>query len=242
MIVINCAACNKTTVKRSGMQKYCRPCSEARSAERAKGRGGARRAQDSKFIERGLAISKAASRTSLVDDEAFDAGDGWVVKFKIPFSGAASKNHVWSLGKGGGHVFKRMESRSYQDVIAYQVKQATRGLPVCNNKIWIDLFVQKPHHKGDAINVIDVVCDGLKVGLGIDDRWFCIRKVDWEIAKNDPQIFVSVYQPDAFEARACSHCGRVLSLDNFGANKTATSGVGRVCRECRNARKPKEAA
>lgn len=180
-----------------------------------------------------MIVSKQTARSSLTESAPFLPDDGWMCAFKVPFTMAASKNHTWSLSKGGGHVFKRQQSRRFQDLVAVKAKEATRQFKVFQNKLWIDLFVQKPNNKCDAINVIDVVCDGLKIGLGIDDRWFCIKQVDWEIAKNDPQIFVRVYQKDAFDVNACSHCGRVLTLDNFKKKKTTTLGVDRVCRECR---------
>jgi len=190
--------------------------------------------QRSRIIERGSAISRETARKSLSGGELFLSDDGWMAAFKIPFSFALSKNHVWSMAKGGGHVFKREQARKYQDFIAIKVKECTRGLVIHQNKIWIDLFVQKPNHKGDAINVVDSICDGLKVGLGIDDRWFCIRQLDWEIAKDDPQIFVKIFQRDCFDAIACSHCGRVLGLDHFNKKKNTKFGVDRACRDCRN--------
>ncbi len=231
-----CQRCNKEVLRRAPMQKYCEPCSEAQFAKR----GGPRKApsaQLSREIKRGLAISKAHSRTS-PQAEPFIPDDGWAVRFKFPFSPASSKNNVWSLARGSGHVFKRKQSREYQDAVAHKVRSVIRGQKIYQNKIWIDIFVQKPNHKSDAINVVDVICDGLKIGLGVDDRWFCIRQVDWEIAKNDPQIFVGIYQRDAFDAQPCSHCGRVMSLDKFGPNKSTKNGFHRICRDCRNARKP----
>jgi Holliday junction resolvase RusA-like endonuclease len=230
-LLMTCERCGGLLSRRTVMQRYCLSCSETLSQKRI----GARLPKKAKsdVILRGIEISKSVVRKAITQHRPFNADDGWIFSFKIPFSQAASKNHVWSLAGGGGHVFKRQQSRSFQNAIAHIIRQGTRDFHVYQNKIWIEFFVQKPHHKGDAINVVDVICDGIKVGLGIDDRWFCLRQVDWEIAKHDPQIFVTICQNQEFDAQACSHCGRILSLDNFRQKKTARLGVDRVCRECR---------
>lgn len=235
--LVNCISCGTTAPWRGGAQKYCVPCSEARHQSRAGVREAVERNASSRLL-RGKGISKLVSRRSLVWEPP-PVYHEWLVRFKIPFSQAASKNHVWSLAAGGGHVFKRKQSRSFQDLVAYTVQAVTKGVTVYQNKIWVDLFVQKPHHKGDAINVIDVVCDGLKVGLGVDDRWFCLGSVDWEITKNDPQIFVTVSQRDNFDAQACSHCGRILPFESFGKKRTTKNGIDRVCLDCRAPSKSK---
>jgi len=225
-----CIGCGELAPWRGGAQKYCVTCSEARHVSRSGQREAAERAA-SAVIERGKAISAKVSRKSLVWSPP-PVFHEWQVKFKIPFDRASSKNHVWSLAAGGGHVFKGKQSRAFQDLVAHKIKIATAGLPVVQNKVWIELFVQKPHHMGDAINVVDVICDGLKVGLGVDDRWFCLEGVDWEITKNNPQIFVTVSQRDNFDAQACSHCGRILPFESFRKKKTTKSGFDRVCLQC----------
>ena len=230
---IICKVCNKSALRRGWRQFYCIPCSELRS------KGSVRKSalrQKSDIILRGIEISKSHVRKSITGYRPFASDDGWMVSFKIPFTQAASKNHVWSLASGSGHVFKRAESRQFQNVIVAKIQEGIREHKVFQNKIWIDLFVQKPNHKGDAINVVDVICDGLKVGLGVDDRWFCIRQVDWEISKHDPQIFITVFQNEPFDVQPCSHCGRILRLDKFGKKHSSRLGVARVCRDCRDSK------
>lgn len=239
-----CQLCNQGTERRSRVQKYCIPCSELRSEERKKAWSAAHppsqqnrkkwsTAQKGRSIEAGLANSAVVSKDSIIGSERFIASAGWCVKFKFPYSQAVSKNSLWSFGGKGGHVYRRQAANQYQDTLALYTKAAMAGRKVYINKIWIDLFVQKPTHKSDAINVLDTVCDALKVGLGVDDRWFCIRQLDWEITKNDPHIFISIYQKDTFDAQACSHCGRILAFSNFTKSKYNKSGYGRVCSECR---------
>lgn len=219
------------------MQKYCIACSEEVALQRNGGSKVIQARRRSDRILRGIEISKKSVRTSITGYQPFIPDDGWMVSFTVPFQQAASKNHVWSLGGGGGHVFKRTESRTFQKLVSDKVHEGTRDVQIYQNKIWIDLFVQKPHHRGDAINVVDVICDGLKEGLKVDDRWFCLRQVDWEIAKHDPKIFISVYQNQPHDVVACSHCGRLLRLENFTKKRNQPLGVDRVCKDCGSRKK-----
>jgi hypothetical protein len=113
------------------------------------------------------------------------------------------------------------------------MQSALRGRDIKQNKLWIDLFVQKPDARGDAVNLVDLVCDALKKAAGVDDRWFSIRHLDWEIVKVNPQIFVGLGQEEVSDVQACSCCGRLLTFDAFGKRKSNKSGIGRVCYECR---------
>lgn len=228
---IVCASCGCDAIKRGPMQMYCAPCSAAKDDARRYKRK--RPAPNSEETRRGEQISSENTRRSLVDVSHLLTGGAWFASFKVPFSPAASKNFVWGMARGGGHVFKRQQSRDYQALIELKVRSAVRDQKIFHNKVWIDLFVQKPNHKSDAINVISVICDGIKRGLGLDDRWFCIRQVDWEIAKRDPQIFISISQDEARDIQPCSHCGRLLTLENFNKKKNMVLGVDRACRDCR---------
>lgn len=192
----------------------------------------------SRTIIAGEAINLQKSRKSLFLGENFMPDNGWCIKFKFPFDKAVSKNAIWSIGGEGGHLYRRKRANQYQEALALRTRAAIAGRRVYINKIWIDLFVQKPSHKSDAVNVLDTVCDALKIGLGVDDRWFCIKQLDWEITKKDPHIFISIYQKDTFDARPCSHCGRIFPMESFTKSSHGLGGRGRSCFECRTGRIP----
>ncbi len=156
----------------------------------------------------------------------------WQVRVAIPFSYAASKNHIYALRRAG-HVALRRESRAKRSEIVLLIRNALRGRRVAHNKVWIDLLVQKPNHRGDAINVIDLVCDAIKDALAVDDRWFCIRRLDWEIAKESPKLFIGIGQDSDQDSQVCSYCGQIRGLTEFNASKYGRLGVGRECKQCR---------
>lgn len=239
---IICRQCNGVAPKTGPRQFYCAPCSDARHKERQAAysrttKPKARAAAHAAVVvdaarEAGAEASVAAARTML--DIGLDKRfkPRWYVRIKVPNVGSASKNHIFGLAGERGHLFKRQESKALQATIAAEVALAVRSLRVANNKVWIDLLVQKKNHKSDAINVVDLVCDGIKQGLGVDDRWFSISRLDWEIVKTEPQIFIGVFQEAAEDAQACSNCGKIAPHSAFSRSSGSTSGYHRVCREC----------
>lgn len=248
--VLDCQDCGKTVVRRGASQKYCDVCSAARHIETKRrsrikcGRGEEteeqrRRRIDNQRLDRNHLLSRgreisAANSTKMLDwivdnDPALHS----VFRFKFPFAYCMSKNGIWSNAAGGTHVFMRKEARTARSRLTAIVANAVAGSRIFQGKVWIDLFVQKPDHRGDAVNVVDLVCDALKDGIGVDDRWFSIRRVDWEIVKADPHVFVGFGQEITEDHRICSCCGRALPISTGFPAGTAKS-IRRECLDCRN--------
>lgn len=243
---IICERCNSPAPKRApGKQKYCEPCSDICNAERKVRWAKANRKPTVPGQYKGANAERRLMLAQIGKEAAPDVRTGmveavrevelaWLVRVAMPFSYVASKNAVYSLRKGG-HVSMRRDSKAWRDALIAKVKQGIRGREVRENKVWIDIFVQKDNHKGDAINLVDLVCDAVKKAIDVDDRWFSIRRVDWEIVKSEPHVFVGIGQEDVESARACSCCGRILTLACFTKSKGNRLGVGRECNECRRA-------
>lgn len=156
----------------------------------------------------------------------------WLVRVTYPFAYSVSKNATYSNGQGLGHVFLREKSRAYRDGLTIMLQQALKGRKIYQNKIWLEIFVQKPNHKGDAVNVVDTVCDAVKDAIGVDDRWFSIKRLDWQITKSDPHLIIGISQEDCFDAQSCNTCGRILAFDQFYKQKGNKAGISRQCRSC----------
>ncbi len=170
------------------------------------------------------------------EDEPFSR----LVRVAVPFDYAASKNAVWRMGRGG-HIYARKEANDFRENLATKIRLS--GGPWFEGKIWIDIFVEKPNHLGDAINVVDLVCDAVKDATGVDDRWYSIRRLDWAIVKIEPRLYVGVAQSVTEMQRVCSHCGRTLPMaSEFGSNKSVLHGFARVCRECTKLKHRKRSA
>lgn len=220
-----CSMCGSMFERGNNHHRLCLEC----------GSRGARQSRSYQAqASRGLSTNDASIRNWIGPSDRNMQSSGWAVCFDFPFSIVASKNFMY--GRGNANVYKKKQTQEYLNALSLKVREQTRGLKVCQNKVWLDLFVQKPTHRSDAINVIDGVCDAIKVGLGIDDNWFCIRQLDWEIAKRDPSIFITISQPDTLDVKACVHCGRLRPLDEFTKDSRSQFGKGKSCLECRGVR------
>lgn len=228
------------------MQKYCRACSEKRDLQRK--RLWARKhppspEQAARNVQRNRHKTERAKEAGAIASQATASGITWydpagpdllwMVRIAVPFTYATSKNHIYAMCKKG-HVALRRESREIRRAIASNLRLALHCMPIVHNKVWIDILVQKPNHKGDAVNVVDLVCDAVKDAIDrVDDRWFCIRRLDWEIVKGKPRLFVGVGQDSDEDCQVCSYCGQIKPLSAFNRSKHNHLGVGRECRECR---------
>lgn len=231
-----CARCGCSIIPKT-MTKYCRPCSALRDTERkatwaranpasadALKRGKSLYKQ--KIRERAALVASAVPRSLLWQ---FDMPMPDMVRsqsIRIPFDRDLSKNAIYSVGRGG-HVFLRQRQRALREAIAWSLKETPNREPWPQRKTYLDILVQKPHHKFDAINVIDGICDALKAGIGVDDKWFAIRRLDWLIVKGKPEILIAISQDGTEPQTACSSCGRVLDDKYFTGHKRICVGCTR---------------
>lgn len=240
----SCADCGAEFVKRNAVHTYCDPCSDVRAAKRRQAwsernpdwqRDPERLAEQqsaaaARKVENGIAISERA-RSTIADP--FGVVDlAWYIRIKIPFTYAISKNALYGQGISR-RVFMRSESKAVRDQIVRELREAGLRERVKNYKLWIDFLVQKPDHRGDAVNVVDVACDAIKIAAGLDDRWYSIRRLDWEVVKRSPSLFIGIGQEECVDSQVCTTCGRTLPFAHFTRKRGATNGVDRYCRECR---------
>lgn len=231
--------CGRPFMPAGPRQVYCNACSRERHDLRvtkhsnATGNGHIKRGERSHrsvvITQRGLEISRARA---VIDIER-PINLIWHVTFTVPFQWAGSKNHLWALRKGG-HVAMRKEARAYRKLFADETRLATRGVSVVSHKLWIDLLIQKPNHRGDAANFVDLICDGIKDALAIDDRWYALRRLDWDVVKDSPVIAVGLGQESNIPSQICSSCGQCVPFDQFQKNRANKSGHTRNCKSCTN--------
>lgn len=157
----------------------------------------------------------------------------WVIRVSLPFDYSYSKNAAWRMVKIG-HVYLTDQARVFRAALADTIRTSLErsGQVVVQGKLWLDILVQKPNHTGDAVNVVDAVCDAVKVAVGLDDRWYSIRRLDWQVIKENPRLIVGIGQDIESGHRVCSSCGRVLPFEMFNRNKSTRDGMSRECKEC----------
>lgn len=241
---IKCLVCGIECERRGPMQKYCEECSVQKSRERgakwarknplSAGQKNRRRilekSRESAMLNAGAKASKENSTPIAWINGSIDPL--WITRVAVPFSYAASKNALYTNSRNGGHRFMRKKSRALLESISSAISSAVDMSKVVHNKVWVDIFVQKPDHRGDAINVVDLVCDGIKDAIPVDDRWFCIRRLDWEVCKIEPKIYIGIGQDSDVDVSLCSHCGAIKPLREFGKRKDTPLGVSRACKSC----------
>ena len=172
---------------------------------------------------RGKELARKLNDNSLKDfcNKKIDAK--LVVSFSIPFKTGMSKNFYLGIRHGGYGVYKKLEARTQEDLIVSKLQEGVFR----QNKVWLDFYVEKPTNRSDAVNVVDLVCDAVKKGIGVDDRWFSLGQVDWQVVKDrEPQVYIKIYQEDVWDARVCALCGRILPEACFGNKKNNN------CKEC----------
>jgi len=232
-------------LKTGPTQRFCPKCSERRDLERkrlwAHGHplSPEEKSRNVKYVKRRRELSKEAGSIvngRLKSDIAWYDSDGpellWVVRVGVPFTYAASKNHIYTK-RLSGHLALRREAKALRTAIAASLRRALSDQKVAHNKVWIDILIQKPDHRRDAVNVVDLVCDAVKNAVPGDDRWLSIRRLDWEIVKDAPMLFIGIGQETDADCQVCSYCGQIKPLDAFNRRHDSPLGVGRQCRECR---------
>jgi len=228
---IICERC-KNEIERTtnGNQKYCKECSQIVDKERKEKYWSKNKQKINE--ERNFVVEKIRSEIpnrSFFEWDNEVVGEEIAVMLKFPFTHALSKNHSWSMTRRG-HVFLKKETKASMNLLIENLQEYKGKFK--ENKIWIELLIEKPNHKGDAINFVDRIADAIKKGIDIDDRWFSIKKVDWAINKNNPHIFLKIQQNNAINVRICSVCGKIKTLDNFNKCRSNKLGIGRECKDC----------
>lgn len=241
-----CKICKKAIRKKNHFQKYCQECSSKKDLQRkvrpATDEAKKLKRRYSVMTEEEKAQRLAGSKNSQQRAEAEAVGNRineaykttriigspWATKPRhpkhgvwvtVPFSLDFSKNRIYSIAAKSGHVFLRQEAKRTRAEITHLIKEQLSGERFYKGKVWVDIFVQKPSYRSDAINVIDSVCDAIKVAIGVDDTWFCIGKLDWEIAKKEPKLFLHVWQDISEDHFICPSCGRVLPISTYSRGR-----------------------
>lgn len=235
--LLACADCGEECVRNGPTQRYCRPCSTKRDIARKglyqneKGKQ-AFDEKRAKWLVHGKAISRE-ERLSLISSLPQQPNLLWHTRVAVPFSWAGSKNQLFATTRTG-HTFLREEGRYYRSLLTQKIRETVDVENVRQNKLWVDIYVQKPNHKGDAANFLDMVCDAIKDAIPLDDRWYSIRSIDWQICKDEPMLYVGLGQDSRLDVQACSSCGRLMEYHFFQKNRATPNGVTRVCRECQS--------
>ena len=149
------------------------------------------------------------------------------IKINLPYSNLLSKNRIISVGRGRSsfgksRVWVNNDVEDMRQIITLMIKKLITT-QWYQSKVYLTIIVGKPHHRGDAVNVIDNLCDCVKHAIGIDDKWFSIAKLDWFVT-NKPYVYLEIQQPITEDCIICSGC---KSITPFSEMKTKN-----LCKKC----------
>ncbi len=224
-----CVECGDGFSTRWPRQKYCTTCQSVKKSNLQNQMVSARRETKNDALKE--IFTKSSEGNAGIIGRFNEPSPIWEITVRVPYSRSASKNRRWH--PYAGRFVLDGDVKKYEEVVGLLVKRAVKGRKVNQNKIWVSFFVQKPDHTSDCVNVVDTLCDAIKGAIGVDDRWFSLGLVDWEIKKENPEIFIKIAQEHDWDAQACSHCGGIFPFDQFYKNSYAKNGIARVCRSCK---------
>lgn len=208
-------------------QRFCRDCSK-------------RRFYRSHFdynrrpFEAGLIVNRQ-ERTSISWPLELPPPDLiYLLRIAIPYDRIYSKNSANKIG--GGRFYTNREVLAARDALMLLIRSSSADHSWKIRKTYIDILVQKPHHWGDAVNVIDTICDAVKQAIGVDDRWFSLRRVEWQITKENPRIYIGIGQEEGGDQFPCRACGSILDMIRFHNSYERGKKINAICCCCRAAR------
>ena len=206
-----CRQCGQE-YERKNAREYCEPCSVMIRKALNKKRNIAfapkgniqRKERYASIIDQGKVLNQ------YIPEPFFDAGNGHGIRIVIPFSRAFSKNKV--MVARGRIVRWRVTNEAKKELVkslSLVPHQFFQG------KIYLKILVRQPDHMGDALNYLDNIADAIQDGIGVNDRWFAIRSLDWMIDKNNPGIEISIIQKATEHHALCRACGREVPFSAF---------------------------
>jgi len=116
------------------------------------------------------------------------------IQIEIPYTPSLGKNKMKGFAKGRYYTTKEYKEacKSLSDIVWGH----SRGVKWKKDKIWVEIFLQKPRMVCDVSNFIDGIYDSIKTGIDIDDCYFSGEQ-DWEYDKDvKPYIIITITQHD----------------------------------------------
>lgn len=144
----------------------------------------------------------------------------------LPWDTAKQLNKNVRYARGRRNVFISAPARQAQKDTVAAIKLAVEagGRQWHQTKTWLEITIRKPNRFHDPINLLDYLADAIQDGTGVNDVWFAVSSLEWEISP-DAGVDIRVWQEGEEDERICGGCFRILPETDFAESK------GR-CRPC----------
>lgn len=147
---------------------------------------------------------------------------------RLPYAaGEYSKNKMNMVAKIGGRtaIIKSPAARAKLVEIELAVIDSADAAQAVFVSARVDVIIKvyKDNLQSDAINVVDLVCDGIKRGIGVDDAWFSVAVV-WGVDRKDPRIIIKITQRDVEDHWYCLRCDAYRPISMLDSKKRCKGG------------------
>ena len=116
-----------------------------------------------------------------------------IIEIELPYMPELGKNQMKGFRKGGGYYVQQGYKDAVQAIVSLLVMKG-KGIKWKQDKVWVEIFLQKSRPNSDVANFIDGIYDAIKIGIGVDDCWFA-GKQDFEYDKEiEPYIIITITQ------------------------------------------------
>jgi hypothetical protein len=113
------------------------------------------------------------------------------IEIEVPYDANLGKNRM--KGFAHGHYYVQKGYKDAVEGLIWAIK--TKGKKEWKqDKVWVDIFFQKPRLRCDVSNLVDGIYDAVKQAIEVDDCYFS-GKLDWEWDKEiAPYIVITIRQ------------------------------------------------
>ena len=105
-----------------------------------------------------------------------------------------------------GKPFQTPAVKVYRKEVAYTLLKYKDKLPD-NMKIVLDCCWYKTRSTQDVTNFHDELCDAIAPALGLNDRWFLVRDIDFVVAKKTHEdygkVWLQIYALNGVDDGSC---------------------------------------
>ncbi len=125
----------------------------------------------------------------------------WRVHASVPLDWGWADNRIWAARY---HSYGRRltdEAEVRRGALAAAMITALHGRRVVVAPLWLRIHCLIPNHRGDAINVLKLAADAVQVATGLDDRWYHLSGLSWELMPDKPELRVWVGQVELVDVR-----------------------------------------
>lgn len=119
------------------------------------------------------------------------------VTIETKYSTFLSKNLWHGVNtKSKKKIYSNPKTQAEIDAISWELKRV-RAQDLAwdgKRKIRVDIMIYRPNLKLDPQNTVDTICDGVKMGIDVDDNVYS-GSWDWELVKKgEERIVITVSQ------------------------------------------------